>query len=173
MISSGFFVMPSRSSIGLGKFPFTTSSSDRGFTNFGVSNLAREMAGAKGVDGVICGKACTPAATAIEAAKKEVLIIIKVVSRANDFCVEEKANVRRRVHGREQSKSEDATRYLYMLIEMASMRHYAAQRPANDPPTTRQRPASDPPATPRSPVREPLIRGSLGNNACSPSAVSA
>jgi hypothetical protein len=63
----------------LGKFPARISSSDRGFTNFGVLNFSRGMAGAKGVAGVICGKAWTPTATAIVAAKKEAFMInIKV-----------------------------------------------------------------------------------------------
>jgi hypothetical protein len=50
----------------------------------------------------------------------------------------EKASVRQRARSGERFKIEEASLYLYMQIEMASVRRHVAFRPASDPPATRQ-----------------------------------
>jgi hypothetical protein len=57
------------------KRPAKISSSVNSLVNFWVSKLERGSAGARGVDGMLCGRAETPAEIANVADKKEVLMI--------------------------------------------------------------------------------------------------
>jgi hypothetical protein len=61
--------------LGIGKFPPRMSSRERGVANFLVLKRLKGRAGARGVEGVIWGRAETPAEIASEADRNEVLMI--------------------------------------------------------------------------------------------------